>query len=88
MSVRRTCSHQPRRGGDRPDGQEEQPEEVTLQSSNHGTPEPTKGLALEEGGNFNPKDLPRAGQGRFPPCRPQDCLVPLNGTGIMVTLRG
>lgn len=61
--------HQPRRRGDRPDGQEEQPEEVTLPSSNHSTPEPTKGFALE-GRNFNPKVLPRAGQRRLHPAVP------------------
>ena len=74
MRVHEMCFHQPRRGGDRPEGQEEQPEELTLQSSNHSTPELTEGLALEEGGDFNPKALPRAGRGRFHPAAPRTDL--------------
>lgn len=58
MGVHKIRSHQPRRRGGRPDGQVEQPEEVNLPSSNHSTTKPTKGFALEEGRNFNPKVLP------------------------------
>lgn len=70
MTVRKMWSHKSRRRGDRPDGEEEQPQEVTVQSSTHGTPEPTEGLALEEGGDFNPKALPTVREA--PSCSPQD----------------
>lgn len=52
---------------DRPDGQEKQ-------SSNHSTPEPTKGLTLKEGTNFNPKASSRARQRRIHPAAPRTDL--------------
>lgn len=52
--------HKSGRGRDRPDGQEEQPEEVTLQSSNHDTP---RGSYSRKVSILTPKPCPEQDRG-------------------------